>query len=204
MRLTITLVILSVMSLALLTYGLRGIVVKRPVVYPARFRYWFVVLGLTPMIVSLIEMMSDPLDGSFDVLGLLLILMFVGLLIFSWWHLSGYIASGVTYETFQTALHTSLEKLNLPYKESLSRLELTSLNADLQASVQSWAGTAQLKMKERRYKQTLRDIAQKMNEYYRQTPVKANLAPSIITTVIGIMALILIIYITVARMRRGF
>lgn len=42
-----------------------------------------------------------------------------------------------------------------------------------------------------------------MNEYYKYTPVKVNLAPSITYTAIGVLMLIMFFYITVSRMRRG-
>lgn len=199
MRLYFSFAILCILSVGTLITGLRGLFVKRAVVYPARRRYWIVVLGLAPMTVSMIEMMFDPDLGSFDLVALILVLMTVGLLIYSWWELSGYIASGVTNESFQSALYTSLEKLNLPYKESLPRVELTSMGAYLQASFKPWRGIAELKMKQRKHKQTLRDIAQNMNEYYKHTPVKVNLAPSIIDIALGIMGLAMLIYLTVQR-----
>lgn len=203
MRLYFSFAILCILSVGTLITGLRGLFVKRAVVYPARRRYWIVVLGLAPITVSMIEMMFDPDLGSFDLVALILVLMTVGLLIYSWWELSGYTASGVTNESFQSALYTSLEKLNLPYKESLPRVELTSMGAYLQASFKPWRGIAELKMKQRKHKQTLRDIAQNMNEYYKHTPVKVNLVPSIIDIALGIMGLAMLIYLTVQQLKLG-
>ena len=49
----------------------------------------------------------------------------------------------------------------------------------------------------------LRDIAQNMNEYYRETPTKVNLAPSITAPAARSMMLGAAIHLTVSRIRRG-
>lgn len=203
MRLYFSFVVLCAMSLIALITGLRGLFIKRPVVYPARNRYWFVVMAFAPATISVIDTMLDAEYESFGLLGSIILLTYAGILIYSWWELSGYIASGVTNESFQSALRTSLEKLNLPYKESLPSVELTSMGARLQASFKPWRGMAQLKIKQRKHKQTLHDIAQTMNEYYKRTPVKVNLGPSITDIAMGIMGLALLAYLIVERTKLG-
>ena len=51
-----------------------------------------------------------------------------------------------------------LKRLQLPYEESLSVVRLTSIQADLQVSVQSWMGTGIIKVKQRTHRSTLKEI----------------------------------------------
>src|SRR6185503_2804777 len=96
-----------------------------------------------------------------------------------WQNLKGYVAFGVTNESFKAALHSALGKLNLPYTDLVSRIELPSIGADLQATVHSWSGTGELKVKPGKHRQMLRTIARDMNEYFRTAPESRTLKPYI-------------------------
>ena len=83
-----------------------------------------------------------------------------------YYQLKGYTAYAVTDTSFREALLAALQKLQLPYEESLSVIRLTSINADLQVAVQSWMGTGIIKVKQRTHKPVLRQVVNAMNEYF--------------------------------------
>ena len=92
-----------------------------------------------------------------------------------YYQLQGYTAYAVTDKSFREALLAALQKLQLPYEESLSVIRLTSVEADLQVSVQSWMGTGIIKVKQRGYNSVLRQVAHAMNEYFRNSSVPTNM-----------------------------
>ncbi len=103
-----------------------------------------------------------------------------------WYSLRGYVTFGVTDVSFQEALLAALEKLQLPYEESLSAIRLTSIQADLQVSVQSWTGSALIKVKQRTHRSALREIVNTMNEYFRTSFVSTNMISCIFFLVMAI------------------
>ena len=89
------------------------------------------------------------------------------ILLMMWYQLKGYVAYAVTDTSFREALVAALQKLQLPYKESLSVIRLTSVDADLQVAVQSWMGTGTIKVKQREHRAVLREVVTAMNDYFR-------------------------------------
>jgi len=65
-------------------------------------------------------------------------------------------------------------------------MRLTSIEADLQVVVQSWTGTALIKVKQRTHRSALREIVNTMNEYFRTSSVSTNMIPCIFFLVMGI------------------
>lgn len=116
------------------------------------------------------------------------------LLIVFWKQKHGFTAFGITDESFQSALHSAFVKLGLLYKGSISRIELPSIDANLQASVQSWSGIGQLRVEQSRHKQALRTITSNMNEYFRTTPESAPLKSFIISGLVGMLIIIVVVY----------
>lgn len=103
----------------------------------------------------------------------------------------GYIAFGVTDVSFREGLLASLKKLNLDHEETMSILRLPTIGADLQVAVQSWIGTAQIKMKQRQFRRVLVDIVNNMNEYYQNSAVsKMNLTSCIFYVVMGVFLVV--------------
>ena len=101
--------------------------------------------------------------------------------------------TGVTDVSFRETLLAALEKLQLPYEESLSAIRLTSIQADLQVSVQSWMGIGIVKVKQRTHRSALREIVNAMNEYFRTLSVSTNMIPHIFFLVIGIFEVLFVI-----------
>jgi len=101
--------------------------------------------------------------------------------------LPGYTIFGVTDTSFREALLAALQKLQLPYEEVLSSIRLTSIEADLQVSVQSWVGSGIIKIKQRKHRSQLTEIVTAMNEHFRTSSVSTNLITCIIYLVMGIL-----------------
>ena len=111
--------------------------------------------------------------------------MFGFILLMMCYQMRGYIAYAVTDTSFREALLGAFQKLQLPYEESLSLIRLTSIEADLQVSVQAWMGTGLIKVKQRTHRSVLREIVSAMNEYFRMSSVPTNIMPCVFFLVIG-------------------
>ena len=140
-------VLLGLMAIFSLTTGLRGILTKRPFVISNK---WLSILFVVFIPIILLNF-SLSLPSSFNPINWVTPLIIGPLLLMMYYQLKGYTAYGVTDTSFREALLAALQKLQLPYEESLSLIRLTSINADLQVAVQSWMGTGVIKVKQRGY-----------------------------------------------------
>jgi hypothetical protein len=178
----------ATMALFLLVIGLRGIVTKKPFLISARWLLFLILLAFGP---GLLQAVSLPTRG--DGSGMLTALrwmipsILIVMLAFLSFTMRGYIAFGVTDVSFREGLLASLKKLNLDCEETMSILRLPTIGADLQVAVQSWIGTAQIKMKQRQFRRVLVDIVNNMNGYYQNAAIsKVNLTCCVFYAVIGL------------------
>ena len=186
---------LGLMAIFYLTVGMRGILTKRPFIISNR---WFLATILVVLIPSILLTFlpllfrGDPASINwFNWLNALVfgsVLMVIPVL---WYALKGYATYGVTDVSFREALTTALEKLQLPYEESLSAIRLTSIEADLQVSVQSWMGTALIKVKQRVHRSYLKEIVNAMNEYFGMSSVSINLTSCVFLLVTGVFEILI-------------
>lgn len=179
----------GVMALFFLAVGLRGIVFKKPFVISSRWFLILVLLGFSPSILLAIPF-SGPShsSGSLAVVQWLTPATLLVVAIFLYFALRGYTAFGVTDVSFREALVASLKRLDLPYEETLARVRLPTIGADLQVAVQSWIGTGQLKMKQRQFNKVLSDIVRGMNEHYQSGAAsKMNLTCCIFYALMGVL-----------------
>jgi hypothetical protein len=185
-------VLLGLMAIFSLTTGLRGILTKRPFVISNKWlSIWYVVLIPTILLnfSLLLPSSFNAINWVIPPLGLLLLM--------GWYQLKGYTAYAVAYAvtdtSFREALLAALQKLQFPYEESLSVIRLTSIEADLQVSVQSWMGTGIIKVKQRAHQPVLREVVNEMNEYFRISSVPTNMISSVFDLVTGAIVVILAI-----------
>ena len=101
------------------------------------------------------------------------------------YQLKGYVAFAITDTSFREALVAALQRLELPFEESLSAVRLTSVNADLQVAIQSWMGTGVIKIKQRAHRSVLEEIVDAMNEYFRTSSVSTNMITCVFLVVMG-------------------
>lgn len=183
----ITLGITAVFSFSI---GLRGILTKKPFMISNRWFLATILVVFIPLPVILVPFLSASGSGS-DIhfmkwLNAILCGLTLFVILMVWYSLRGYVTFGVTDVSFQEALLAALEKLQLPYEESLSAIRLTSIQADLQVSVQSWTGSALIKVKQRTHRSALREIVNTMNEYFRTSFVSTNMISCIFFLVMAI------------------
>jgi hypothetical protein len=181
--------------------GLWGLLKKRPLVFAARQLMWFILAMYVPVTINSfvpLFQFSGRGDGIFDsgfwiVLPIFQVLMMVLLVFVFWRQMTGYMIFGVSDDTFRNALTSALNKLNLPYEETISKIKLTSLNADLQAAVAAWMGTAQIRIKQREHVHYTKEIANAMSEYYKDNVVKVNNIAFIVYLLLGIFMILFVI-----------
>jgi uncharacterized protein len=180
-----------VMSAFFLVIGLRGVMTKKPFLISARWLLVLVVLGLTPSMLNALTFPGSGADTGTLALHWLVPGVLVIVLIFLSFAMRGYIAFGVTDTSFREGLLASLKGLNLEHEETLSVLRLPAMGADLQVAVQSWMGTAQIKMRQRKFHAVLHDIVRAMNDYYRNAEIpKINLTSCIFYVIVGVFLLV--------------
>jgi len=171
--------------------GVKVIIVsKRPLFMPAKYFLALMVLAFSPQFVNMMDMF---LNDKLDKIGLILLIspiLFVCLLVYFWILMKGYMAIGVSDDSFRDAIHFSLKKINQPFEEKLSTIKLTAINANLQISIQSWISSAQLRLKQSKDTKLLAEIVMGMNEYYIKNDIKPNNVTSIFYILIGVLMLV--------------
>ena len=176
------------MAFLFLFVGARVITSKKPLFLDSRFFFAFMVVGFSPQFVNTLNMSTIP--GNMGLILYLSALLFVCLLVFFWFQMKGYMAIGISDDSFRDALHFSLNKNNLPFEEQLSIIKLTSINANLQIAVQSWVGTGQIKLNKSKDTKMLHAIILSINQYYDENNVSPNNTTSIFYVVMGILMLV--------------
>ena len=90
---------------------------------------------------------------------------------FFWIQMKGYMAIGISDDSFRNALHYALDQNHIQFEEQVSLIKLTNSNADLLVSVQSWVGTGQLKLKQSKSKHLLNTLVPSINQYFQSLSV---------------------------------
>lgn len=177
--------IFFVLSFYFLYLGLRVLLTRKPFLFSAKSAFWIIGLAFLPNILLPIRTFwkhysfyaenSIPFDWSSSMMLLIPLVLYPALLTFYWRIMRGYSVLGVTDESFRQALYTVLGELKLPYEERLSKLHLTTLDADLEANVNDRIGTASIRMKQREQQATLDQIASGLRRYFAGSHVTTNL-----------------------------
>ena len=175
-------ILFGLMAIFFLVIGLRGILTKRPFLISQR---WLLSIMFVAIVPTILLQFSLPFPGDFNFMSWLYPLAFGVILLMMCYQMRGYIAYAVADTSFREALLEALQKLQLPYEESLSLIRLTSIEADLQVSVQGWLGTGLIKVKQRAHRSVLREIVNAMNEYFRISSVPTNMITCVCSVVIG-------------------
>ena len=175
-------IIFGITAVFFLVIGLRGIITKRPFLVSSRWLLLVIFLAFLPGI----SMIFWPVSMPFIIKWLNPIIFTVAL-VTMYFTLPGYTIFGITDTSFREALLAALQKLQLPYEEVLSSIRLTSIEADLQVSVQSWVGSGMIKIKQREHRSQLTEIVAAMNDHFRRSSASVNLTTCIIYLVMGIL-----------------
>ncbi len=189
-------IVFGIAAIFFLVIGLRGILTKRPFVISQR---WFLSIMFAVFIPTILQSLLLRLPNGFNLINWLNPLMFGFILLMMCYQMRGYSAYAVTDTSFREALIEVLQKLQLPYEESLSLIRLTSIEADLQVSVQGWMGTGFIKIKQRAHGSVLKEIANEMNEHFRISSVPTNMITCVFLLVMGVFMVIFAVSLLFAR-----
>ena len=181
-------ILFGFVAIVFLVIGLRGILTKRPFLISQR---WMLSVMFAAFIPAILVYLLTP--GDSNLMNWLFPLAFGVILLMMCYQMRGYMAYAVTDMSFREVLIEALQKLQLPYEESVSLIRLTSIEADLQVSVQAWMGTGLIKVKQRAHRAVLREIVKAMNEHFRMSSVPTNMITCIFFLVMGVFAIILVI-----------
>jgi hypothetical protein len=181
----------------MLGMGLWGIVRKKPFLFASKNTFWFTVLSFVPGMILPIQGLwqtyafsaerSEAFDWSLSIPFLLPLLMYPVLLAFYWRLLRGYTVLGVTDDSFRQALYSVLKDLQLPFEERLSKLRLTSLDADLEANVSSRMGAASIRIKQKEHQEILDKIATGLQGYFSGSHVSINMVTCVYYIIFGVL-----------------
>ena len=190
------------MSVAFLALGLRGLITKKIMVFPSSRLLWVIAIAFLPLMLMPVLTYFDYPTLSFNYTTLLFNLGIFGILLVTLRkQMNGYSLFGVTEDSLHEALAEALQKLNLPYEQSLSRIRLTSVPADLTVAIQPALGTAQISVKDARHRTTLQQIATVMSERFAAGAVPAKLTMFLFYLVFGCLLMAFIAY---SSLRFGF
>jgi hypothetical protein len=187
----------GIFAMPLLMLGIRGVVTKKPFLVPLRH---FVLIVSIPVFIAAVGglIFYSPFNalGFAGIVPLIICLLVFGVMFLTLWkQTEGYSAFGVTDESFQDSLRSALNKLNLPFEETIFRIRLTSIEADLHASVHSSLGCAQLIIKHPGRRSTLKSIVDAMNDYFKTVPCKTNMTTNVYLIILNVLTIITLIYI---------
>ena len=186
-------VALVLFSLYPIFIGLLGLTRKRPFAFASRQYMWVLLIALLPNLIFFFtplfsgRALNNIFLTSFPFINVAISCMLVFV---CWKQMTGYMVIGVYDETFRDSLTTALNKLNLPFQETISKIQLVELKTDLQATVTAWIGMAQINIKQREHTHYTKQIATEMNNYYETIPVKVNNTAFIFYLTFGILMLI--------------
>lgn len=188
-------IVFVVIGLYMLIIGLRGVITKKPFVFSSKSNFWLVALTFSPSVIqslyALWDVYSSPVEYGEEFEWSLVLLLLFPLLIypvvlaFIWRQMRGYTVLGVTDDSFRQALYAVLKDLNLPFEERLSKLRLTSIDADLEANVTSWMGVANLRIKQREHQETLERIVSGLKQYFAGSHVSINMVTCVYYIILG-------------------
>jgi hypothetical protein len=174
-----------------LVIGLRGILTGKPFLLSNKWMLVLMFVTFIPVILLPFYFALPDLDlTEMDLMEWLNPAIFTVVLVMMCFALKGYVAYGVTDTSFREALLAALEKLQLPYEETLSTMRLTSIDADLQVSVQSWLGSGMIKVKQREHRSLLTEIVAEMNRYFSGASTPIKLTTCIFYVVMGVLMVI--------------
>ncbi len=189
-------ILLLLMSLLVMALGIKGLTKKRPLIFSSRWIMTIMIAGFLPALLQSFSFISIPWEemSLFSIImPAIMGLMFIIIVFMAWKQLNGYMIFGISDETFHNALIYALNKLNLTFQETVSKIKLVELNADLQAAVTEPMGTAQIRIKQSQHAHHVKEIVAVMNEYYDTNPVKLNPLPFIIYLILGILLLVTLV-----------
>ena len=192
-------IVFVIVGLYMLLIGLRGVITKKPFVFSSKSNFWLVALTFSPSVIqslySLWDVYSSPVeyredfDWSLALLMLFPLLIFPVILSFLWRQMRGCTVLGITDDSFRQALYAVLKDLNLPFEERLSKLRLTSIDADLEANVASWMGVANLSIKQREHQETLERIVSGLKQYFAGSHVSINMVTCVYYIILGALVM---------------
>ena len=171
--------------------GIQVVMTKRPYFMSSRYFFVFMILAFSLQFVNTFWMITKDMPGNLSLIFYLNPLLFILVLVFLWIQLKGYMAIGVSDDSFRDALHFSLNKNGLDFEEQLSVVKLTSIDAILQVAIQSWVGAGQIKLKRSKDKNVLPQIISGLNDYYSENNIKPNIITPIFYIILGVFMLIL-------------
>lgn len=179
-------IMFGVMAAFFLILGLRGIITRTPYLLSNR---WLLLVMFIAFVPSIIMPFFFTIYDM-DLMDWLNPAIFTVVLVMMFFALKGYAAYGITDTTFREALLAALEKLQLPYEESLSSIRLTSIDADLQVAIQTWLGSGMIKIKQREHRSLLPEIAAEMNKHFSLSSGPIKLITFIFYVIMGVLMVI--------------
>ncbi|MBR9792960.1 MAG: hypothetical protein GYB58_14535 [Gammaproteobacteria bacterium] len=180
----------AAMAIFFLFIGIKVIVSNKPLLIPSKIFIVLVLFTLLPKAIFILEYhLSSPVD--LGVIAYISPLITIVLLVFCWIQLKGYIAIGISDDSFRDSLHYALRKNSIEFEEQLSLIKLKDVKADLQVSVQSWMGTGQFKLKNSKNSHLLAKLIPGINDFFLANEIKPNNTVSVFYVVLGLLMLIL-------------
>lgn len=168
-------VVIAVGAAVFLMIGARVFITRKPIFFSCRYFFGLLFLVFLPQLIASIVLMINAKTQALLMIAVGALLIYLALIFLFWYQMRGFLATGVTDESFRAALHATLDKLNLSYQEQLSKISLTHLGGYLQVVIQPWVGAGQVKYKSAgssEHNKVLFDIMSGVSQYYDEYGIK--------------------------------
>ena len=165
--------------------ALKTLIGRRPLVLSARYLFAVICLGNLPCIAATSLSYGLSMSADIGMIAWINPLISTAFLVFIWIQLKGYFAFAISDTYFREALLASASSLGFSIEETMSRLKINETGQEMQVAIQGWMGTAQLKSAGKGSNDTVKQIANGMTKYFKNTPGKMNYMTSYFYLFIG-------------------
>jgi hypothetical protein len=183
----------GIYAIGFLVIGVRALVVRRPILLHSRLLACIILLGFSSMmLISSAERIFGDYSGYTELRGEIFMLLWVlVIIVITLRVMRGYMVIGITPDSLRGALQSALQRLDIPYQESLSRFQLTSIGADLQVSINDSLDIAYISVNKRQHKPILKRIIKVTKQQFATVPGSINRRAGIFFFSIGIIVAVL-------------
>jgi hypothetical protein len=157
----------GIVALCYTSIGVYGLVIQKPLILPARINFWSLLIVFIPNITFIIQTLFKH---GFDLVNVLIGILYIMLFTFFWRRANGYIIYGITRSSLKMALDSAVED-----------------NKVLRISTQKWMGTIEIEVQHRQQTQILRKSVRNLQKYFILHPVKTNSSSYFLQVFFGII-----------------
>ena len=169
----------------------KALIKNKPSIISSEWLYALIFFSVMPLtIYNIVDLFRFGFGGSFGLVSLMVPMFDIVFLIFFYFVMKGYCVYCVSDADFRNALIFSLNNVSIKFEETMSKIELTELNNELNISFTAWIGAGALKLKNRKDKIIFKKIIGGIGQYFKENNIKPKKMVAIFYLIFGILFII--------------